>query len=234
MIEKEIKLYCQKTGQSEQSVRRRLAEGEPLQYILGEWEFYGLPFKVGKGVLIPQPDTEILVEQALNFVGSHSNVLDLCSGSGCIAIAINKMSGAKTTAVELYDEALCYLYQNITLNNAHVDVIKADVLQPPTINEKFDVIVSNPPYISYSEKHTLSKEVLNEPHTALFAEDDGYQFYHALKKYIPLLKEGGHFLFEIGYKQAEGAMEIFKQYEPEIIKDYSGNDRVIMGTYKGL
>ena len=90
MIEKEIKLFCQKTGESEQSVKDRLENGEPLQYILGEWEFYGLPFKVGKGVLIPQPDTEILVEQALKFADKNSKVLDLCSGSGCIAIAINK------------------------------------------------------------------------------------------------------------------------------------------------
>lgn len=234
MIEKEIKLFCQKTGESEQSVKGRLANGEPLQYILGEWEFYGLPFKVGKGVLIPQPDTEILVEQALKFADKNSKVLDLCSGSGCIAIAINKLSGADTTATELYDDALRYLYENVKLNNAQVSVIKADVLKPPEIKDRFDIITANPPYIAFSEKNTLSREVLSEPHTAIFADNDGYEFYYALKKYIPLLKNGGHFLFEIGYKQAQRVCEIFKEYSPEIIKDYSSNDRVIMGTYKGL
>ena len=141
-------------------VARRL-KGEPTQYILGQWEFFGLPFYVGDGVLIPRPDTEVLVEKGLELIkGTQSpRVLDLCSGSGCIAVAIKKhRPDASVTAVELYDQAAEYLSRNVALNNAEVEVRRADVLKPVKAEEwgKFDLILSNPPYVDGKAMTTLS------------------------------------------------------------------------------
>ena len=218
-------------------VARRIA-GEPTQYILGMWEFYGLPFYVGEGVLIPRPDTEVLVEKGLELIKGVANpkVLDLCSGSGCIAIAIKKQRpDAQVTAVELYDKAAHYLERNIALNGVDVTLKRADVLQPPKAEEwgKYDLILSNPPYIDKDAMAELSQEVKREPHTALFGGEDGLTFYRAIaESWLALLNDRGAVAVEIGFDQGKTASEIFeaKGLKTALFQDYGGNDRVIIGT----
>ena len=222
-------------------VARRL-KGEPTQYILGQWEFFGLPFYVGDGVLIPRPDTEVLVEKGLELIkGTQSpRVLDLCSGSGCIAVAIKKhRPDASVTAVELYDKAAEYLVRNLALNNAEVEVRRADVLKPVKAEEwgKFDLILSNPPYVDGKAMTTLSAEVKAEPHTALFGGEDGLDFYRAIaENWLELLGEKGAVAVEIGFDQGKSVPALFKEkgLNTAVIKDYGGNDRVIIGTQSAL
>ncbi len=229
---RQLALAARDKNELEAWISRRLT-GEPLQYILGEWEFWGLPFKVGEGVLIPQPDTEILVERALDLIKGKGRprVLDLCAGSGCIGIAIaHECPSAEVTAVELYEQALSYLKQNIEFNRVNVKALRADVLSfpPKELCGGYDLIVSNPPYIAERERDSLSKEVLFEPEQALFAEQEGIAFYKAIADHwLPLLKCGGALAVEIGYKQAQAVREIFAPYKTELHRDYGGNDRVI-------
>lgn len=204
-------------------------EGIPLYYILGKAEFYGYPFYVGDGVLIPRDDTEILVDEALSAIEEIKNpkVLDLCSGSGAIAIAIAKQRpDSSITAVELYDDAFEYLLKNIELNQVeNVTAKQANALE--FIGE-YDLVVSNPPYISKSEKGDLSAEVMHEPHTALFAENDGLIFYEKISENFKFNKKFT-LLFEIGYTMGEKVSNILKNngyLNDRIIKDFGGNDRV--------
>ena len=171
----------------------RRAAGEPLQYLVEEWEFFGLPFAVGPGVLIPRPETELLVEAALEKLEGKTApaVADLCSGSGCIAVAVAKnLSGAKVTAVELSEKALPYLKKNVAANAAAVEVVQGSVLEADLLaGRSFDMILSNPPYISDEEMAQLQPEVRKEPEMALWGGSDGLTFYSALPGICyPLLK----------------------------------------------
>lgn len=224
-------------------------KGEPLQYLLGEWEFFGLPFKVGKGVLIPRPDTEVLVETVLDHflkAGKHDpEIIDLCSGSGCIAVALQKnLPRSKVTAVELSSEAFPYLTENIRRNDADVKIMKGDVLNgellqnfsdPDDFGEfrKLDCIVSNPPYLTEKEMKELSPEVKCEPETALYGGADGLKFYRVIScLWKEILKEGGLLAFEIGYEQGEAVSDILRKSgytDIKVIKDLGGNDRVVTG-----
>lgn len=207
----------------------------PLQYILGVWQFYGLDFFVGEGVLIPRSDTEILVDTALEFLKEHAGatVLDLGSGSGCIAVALAKNSNAAITAVEKFDGAFTYLQKNIKRHSANVQAVKADIFTY-TPSEKFDLIVSNPPYINEEERGFMNKETSFEPQTALFAEDNGLTFYKKIVgDYKPFLKSGGMLAVEIGFNQAEPVRELFSQFgynNISVREDYGGNQRVVFGT----
>ncbi|MGN1303545.1 MAG: peptide chain release factor N(5)-glutamine methyltransferase [Oscillospiraceae bacterium] len=223
--------------------------GEPLQYLLGEWEFFGLPFKVGKGVLIPRPDTEVLVETVLDHFlksGKHDpEIIDLCSGSGCIAVALQKnLPRSKVTAVELSSEAFPYLTENIRRNGADVKIMKGDVLNgellqnfsaPDDFGEfrKLDCVVSNPPYLTEKEMGELSPEVKCEPETALYGGADGLKFYRVIScLWKEILKEGGLLAFEIGYEQGEAVSDILRKSgytDIKVIKDLGGNDRVVTG-----
>ena len=216
-------------------IASRRAEGYPLQYIFGSWEFYSLPFKVGEGVLIPRADTEILVDTALEFLKDKENldIIDLCSGSGCIAISIDKNSeGHKIEALEKFQKAFGYLKENIKLNESNVKAILGDVFIPH--NKKYDLILSNPPYIRKDVCETLSAEVKQEPITALDGGDDGLIFYKDIcEKWAPLLNKGGALMVEIGFDQKEEVMDLFAKAnlsEIRCIKDLNGNDRVIVGT----
>ncbi|MBQ6848170.1 MAG: peptide chain release factor N(5)-glutamine methyltransferase [Clostridia bacterium] len=210
----------------------------PLQYIFGSWDFYGRPFKVGVGVLIPRSDTETVVEQSLEILKNTESpkVLDLCAGSGCIGITIDlEISDAKVTMIEKFDEALRYATENITLNNSSATVLKGDIFEKPQFeNEIFDLIVSNPPYIPQNEMKYCSHEVKFEPETALLAEDEGLEFYKAIiKNYTPCLKVGGSFCFEVGFKQAEKVSELLNQNGFKDIKiknDLNGIGRAVSGT----
>ena len=216
--------------QWEQAVQRRLL-GEPLQYILGEWEFYGLPFLVGEGVLIPRPDTETLIDAVLPLINKDSAVLDLCSGSGAIAITLKKIKGASVTALEKSPEALKYLTKNAALNKTDIDIIEGDLFEftPP---HSFNLIVSNPPYIKTADLKLLQKEVQKEPAMALDGGEDGLVFYRRIAAFVPYLKEGGTMAVEIGYDMAKPVTAIFEKAGLfcKTLKDLTGNDRVIIGT----
>lgn len=206
--------------------------GYPLQYILGEWEFFSLPFFVGDGVLIPRADTELLAEHALAFLKSKPTaaVADLCSGSGCIAVAVAKnCPSAEVTALEKSEKAFCYLQKNIERNGVAVTPLLADVLA--AAKGKYDLILSNPPYIESDVVPTLEKEVLCEPKAALDGGNDGLLFYRAIATlWLPHLNDGGAVMVEIGYNQAKAVSDIFKAAGLKNIrcfKDSSGNDRVI-------
>lgn len=214
-------------------VQRRLA-GEPLAYIFGKWEFYGLPFYVGKGVLIPRPDTELLVETALAELGDRPlAVADLCAGSGAVAVAVAKHSQATVTAVELDGTALKYLQKNIEANGVSVEVKQANVLTETF--GTFDLILSNPPYIRSDVIETLAPDVKCEPRLALDGGEDGLGFYRRLTTaWRDRLKRGGKLMVEIGYDQAEAVAALFREAGFTAVctrTDYGGNQRVIVGTY---
>lgn len=214
--------------------------GTPLQYILGKWWFYKSEFLVGEGVLIPRQDTETLVEAATELLRDIKSpkVCDLCSGSGCIAISIAaERPDAEVTAVEKYSEAYSYLQKNIVHNKANnVKAVQYDVLCKPF--GEYDLIVSNPPYIKDADKKELSKEVLNEPHTALFGGDDGLYFYREItKSWKSALKEGGILAFEVGINEDEAVAEILRQNGFVNIgakNDLIGIPRVIFGTVNNI
>lgn len=211
-------------------------QGYPLQYILGEWEFMGLPFKVGEGVLIPRQDTESMVGFIIEkYSGSDEKlrVVDLCSGSGCIAVSIKKnLPNADVTAVELSEDALKYLRLNAVKNDTDIKIMSADVLSEQT-SAKFidiDLIVCNPPYLSAYDMENLQKEVSFEPSEALFGGADGLDYY---RKIIPMwknsLKVGGRIMFEIGATQNQSVEDILNEsgYEQILcIKDCAGNFRI--------
>ncbi|MFA5659574.1 MAG: peptide chain release factor N(5)-glutamine methyltransferase [Oscillospiraceae bacterium] len=184
----------------------RRKNGEPLQYILGEWEFYGFDFKVGSGVLIPRQDTETLVDVVLERNKAESPVIaDLCSGSGCIAVALDKkIKSARVFAVELSSEALPYLTKNIKINSSGVKIICGDVTEKETLGNipMCDVIACNPPYLSRKDMSVIQKDVGFEPEIAFFGGDDGLDFYRIIAKlWAEKLRSGGVLAFEIGIGQ---------------------------------
>lgn len=219
----------------------RRCDGEPLQYILGEWEFYGLNFKVSKGVLIPRADTEVLVEISLDYLKKQatSKVLELCIGSGCIsvAIAVNNKS-CKVWGVDISSIALEYSQLNINMHgvNNQVFASKGNMLTGVSENElpeSFDLIVCNPPYISTKEVDMLDDSVKKyEPLIALDGGSDGLDFYKAISKWLPFLKRSGMLAFEVGFNQAEQVAKILIDNglnDIFIKKDYAGINRVVAG-----
>lgn len=193
----------------------RLENGEPLQYLLGEWEFYGLPLAVGPGVLIPRADTETIVETCLLALAPVPDpaIWDLCSGSGAIALALaSRRPDARILAAELSEEALPYLRQNIAaLAPDQVTAVQTDVLtQLP--DGLCDLIVSNPPYITGADMQTLSPQVRREPELALYGGEDGLRFYRQLThSCYNHLRPGGWLIFEIGYDQGESVPALLRQ-----------------------
>mgnify|MGYP002601609048 FL=1 len=216
----------------------RRINGEPLQYILGEWEFMGLPFKVGRGVLIPRPETEILVEFAIDFLKKKNApvVFDLCSGSGCIAISVAKFcSDATVYAVEKSDIAFEYLEKNISLNGVNnVKAVKGDIFDKELLSGiSPDLILSNPPYIRSNEIEGLQEEVKREPAMALDGGEDGYIFYRSLAKdWIHRIKKSGALACECGEDQTQYICDLFSESSAEVkeYKDYSGLPRGVTVT----
>lgn len=216
---------------------RRLS-GEPLQYLLGEWEFFGYKFKVGKGVLIPRDDTEVLLRVCLDFLKNKKNakVLDLCSGSGALAIAIAKETDANVTALEKSAEALPYLCENININKAEIEVIAGDVFKCSDDFDDgyFDLILSNPPYVKSNEIETLQKEISFEPKIALDGGEDGYDFYrHIVKNYSKKLKKSGMMAFELGegqFSTVKALMENENFCDIGYELDFGDIQRAIYGT----
>lgn len=217
-------------------VNRRVS-GYPLQYIFGNWEFYGLPFSVGEGVLIPRADTEVLVDTAIDLIKKRGflTVVDLCSGSGAVAVAVEKNTETAVTAVEISDKAYEYLIKNIKTNRSSVVPIKGDATE---FRGSFDLCLCNPPYIKTEEIKDLSKEVKCEPITALDGGEDGLRFYRKITENAKnFLKTGGVLMYEIGYNQADSVSEILSKNgfcDINTVKDLSGNRRVIFGTMESL
>jgi len=216
-------------GDIDKALRRREA-GEPLQYILGEWEFYGYPIKVGKGVLIPRPETELLVDLAKEHYKRRLTVCDLCAGTGCVGIALARELHCDVIAVEKYDEAIRYLKQNIELNNVadKVEIMQADVLN--TDLPESDCVLINAPYLSESDMNSLQKEVTHEPRTALYGGGDGLDFYREFfREWRFELKRAMLIACEVGDGQAEAVCELMRKIglDPKIKQDYNKIDRIV-------
>lgn len=227
----------EKEKELSQLVKRRL-EREPLQYILGSWSFCGFDFEVGEGVLIPRDDTEVVLGLCLKFLKNKKSakVLDLCAGSGAISVALAKLSNAEVEAVELSDKAFIFLKKNIEENCAKVEPINGDIFNchGDFADGKYDLIVSNPPYIRTDDIPHLQVEVQAEPAMALDGGNDGYDFYEAIiEHWSAKLKRGGSLAFELGEGQAEYVSELMKQKGFANIRtelDFGGTQRAIIGT----
>ncbi len=217
------------------------AAGRPTQYILGEWEFMGLPFAVGEGVLIPRGDTEVLVETILEKQQTEQfkSILDIGTGSGCIPISLGHYGKFETImAVDISQKALGYATKNAEKNNVNIDFYESDLFTnlPVEWQGNLDAIVSNPPYIAKKVIEELETEVKDfEPLNALDGGEDGLDFYKAIvEQSREWLKAGGWLFFEIGYDQGEALLSLMTEsgYEEVTLKqDLSGLDRVVYGKY---
>lgn len=222
------------------SMADRRLKGEPIQYILGYWDFMDYTFKVGEGVLIPRPETEILVEYIADKIRNIDEpiIYDLCSGSGCIGLSLRKMhKNAKVYLVEKSEKALFYLNENcknICGGLKNTTVIQGDILKPQSFADlpKADVIVSNPPYIRSDEIPSLQSEVLREPHMALDGGEDGLLFYRTLvSEWTSHLKDSGFMAFECGEDQAADISNLFSKidFDSETVNDYNNIQRIVIG-----
>lgn len=220
------------------------AAGYPLQYLLGEWAFLHLTLKVGEGVLIPRPDTELLCEVAaarLDAMGErHPRVLDLCAGSGCVGLGVASLcrTAPAVTAVELSDEALPYLKSNIARYPQYaVEAVQADVLRDAArFDGAYAAILSNPPYIPTADLAGLMREVQHEPKMALDGTADGLQFYRVIaNEWVAKLQMGGFCTVEVGIGQAADVAELFRKAglcDVQIYDDLGGVPRVVVGVKK--
>ncbi len=206
----------------------------PVQHITGTQCFMGLDFKVTPDVLVPRPDTEILVEEVLKDLHDGMKILDMCTGSGCILLSLLKYSNDCTgQGVDISPEALKVARENAeNLGITSAEFIKSDLFQ--NVSEKFDILVSNPPYIKTSEIKTLMPEVrIHDPYIALDGHDDGVYFYKKILEDSPeFLNRGSLIAFEIGNDEGEAVSKLMEEAglkNIEVIKDYGGNDRVVKG-----
>lgn len=229
----------------EEMVKRRIS-GEPVAYITGRWEFYGLPLTITEDVLIPRDDTEVLVNQAIELLkakGPNTRVLDLCCGSGCIGLSIaHTIRGAKIIMADISERALAVSRANALMNNLtkNVTCIAANALEnPPMIFGRFDLIVCNPPYIPSKDVTTLDSSVKDyEPHVALDGGEDGLDFYQEIaKRWREVLKPGGVIMFECGVGQSGSIADILRSNGFTDIKKYKDTldiERVVTGKYTGI
>ena len=233
----EAVILCEELqGEALSAAVKRRCEGYPLQYLIGKWDFYRETYEVDENCLIPRADTEHLVEQGIKRLPQGGRLLDLCTGSGCVAIStLCARPDATGVAVDLFEGTLALAARNAVRNGVEKRLTfrRADVLCAPNGTweaESFDVILSNPPYIRADVMPTLQREVHHEPFAALCGGEDGLDFYRAiLQKWRPLLKKGGCVLFEIGYDQADALVALGREQgmEAQVFRDYGGNDRVV-------
>lgn len=215
---------------------KELESGIPVQYIVGNTNFYGYDFKVNRNTLIPRFETELLVEKTYNYIKKYFNrdnikILDIGTGSGCIAITLNKLlNNGDITGIDISSEALEIAKENNINNNTNVKFIESDIFS--NVSDKYDIIISNPPYISYDDTEVMDIVKNNEPHLALYAKDNGLYFYDKIiKDSSKYLNDKFIMAFEIGYKQGEDVVKIVNKYYKDINisveKDYSGRDRFV-------
>ena len=225
-----IKTIPEKAYEKAVNLAKKVAEGRPLQYVLGKAAFYGRDFLVDSRVLIPRPETEQLTEEVLKEIKAGDKVLDLCTGSGAVGVTIKlENPEADVTASDISQDALNAATVNAKRLGADVLFVQSDLFDH--IEGDFDVIVSNPPYISKKDMETLSPQVKKEPYNALFGGEDGLDFYRRIIPDAPL-KEGGKLYFEIGYDQGDAVKELMERNgykDVEIVKDYEDHDRIVKG-----
>ncbi len=215
---------------------KRIEAGYPVAYVLKSVDFYGLNIFVDENVLIPRPETEILVDTVLKeYNNKNLQILDLCTGSGCILIALlHNLNNSYGIGLDISFDALRVAKKNSKLYDLNADFIRGDCIYSNNIfKKKFDVIVCNPPYVGYDE--IVEESIKYEPEHAIYAKEQGLFFYKKLLSIInKLCKKNGIVCFEIGFKMKNQLIEICKKnkIQPEFIKDYSGNDRVM--TWKNL
>lgn len=216
----------------------RRAKREPVAYILEQWEFMGLTFDVSGDVLIPEQDSEFLVEEALRHCEDGMRVLDLCTGSGCIALSVlNFTNDTKAVCTDISQKALLVAEKNADKLGLSERVTFEETDLFPKEEGKFDLIVSNPPYIASSVIETLAPEVKDyEPRLALDGDADGLSFYRRIVDKVPAyLYSSGYLVMEIGYDQADDVRGLLEKngryHEIEVVKDFSGNDRVIKACF---
>ena len=219
-------------------VKKRV-DGIPLQYIIGKCGFMGNEFFVSEAVLIPRSDTEVWVEKVIELarIKKSKSILDLCTGSGCIAISLKKaLNNVDLYAVDISDEALEIAKKNAEYNNVEITFYKSDLFSNLS-DIRVDIIVSNPPYIPDSDIKSLDKDVLNEPYIALAGGVDGLDFYRRISRNVgSFLNDDGYLVFEFGYNQSEQVIEILEDNNFKvlnIIKDYSGNTRAVVSQKRG-
>lgn len=223
---------------------QRILSGEPLAYVLGEWDFYGMKLQVNRNVLIPRDDTcavtALAIKQAL-FLDASPRILDLCTGSGCIGLAIAaRVKDAKVTLADISREAMAVAKKNITGQklSGRVSCVQADALNAPApFLGKFDMIVSNPPYITTQEMTELPESVKDfEPHLALHGGEDGLDFYRSIaENYKNALKPGGYLCLEFGMGQGDAVCRLLEENDFTIIertKDYNDIERAVLARYQ--
>lgn len=221
----------------------RLLKGEPIAYILGQWEFYGLPLRITPDVLIPRDDTcavaELAIRQAL-FLDQNPRILDLCCGSGCIGLAIAKrVKDARVTLADLSQNALTIARENTAMHKmgGRVRCVRVDAMQPAsTFLGKFDLIVSNPPYVTAEEMKELPVSVRDyEPHMALYGGEDGLDFYRAIAgNFTRALRPGGYLCLEFGMGQGDAVCRILQEHDYTILertKDFNDRERAVLARY---
>ncbi len=226
------------------TIAKRLQKGEPIQYIIGETEFFGLTFCVNSNVLIPRPETEEIVEWIINDTKLIQNnpikILDIGTGSGCIAVCLAKyINKSQVTAVDVSQQAIETACENANKNKVEIKLVRDDILSKETadLNETFDIIVSNPPYIAYKEKKSMHHNVLlYEPHLALFVPDDNpLLFYKAIAQFAHhFLNQNGHLYLEINNLYADETMNLLSLFNFNTVlkKDISGKNRMIKAWKK--
>ena len=226
------------TPEQAEHIAKRRAKHEPLQYLLGTWEFYGLTLSVGKGVLIPRADTETLVDAVLERMKGVKNpkIADLCTGSGCIALALAaQRQDADITGIELSPDALHYAETNCKRLKLPVQFVRSDVLDAETARQRrqLDGIVCNPPYLTAEDMAHLQEEVRYEPASALAGGEDGLHFYREITRlWRDSLKEGGLLAYETGCTQTADVTAILEENgfsHIETVRDLAGLDRVVLG-----
>jgi release factor glutamine methyltransferase len=230
-------LLSQKTQKYLGESLNELLLHRPLQYVLGKMEFYGLELKVNETVLIPRPETEELVDLIIKENKNGIRILDIGTGSGCIAIALaKKISAAHVEAIDISEDALRLAIENARSNSVKVDFILDDILNPVEEYEQYDLIVSNPPYVLNREKQLMQKNVLDfEPHQALFVhDDDPLLFYRAIIDFAGKhLSDEGKLYFEINEKYGEQVIALLTEYGFEdtlLKKDMTGRDRMVRAS----
>ena len=205
----------------------RRKTGEPLQYILGFWEFMGLRFKTDARALIPRQDTETLCEEAIALIKrrGYKTCLDLCAGSGCIGISIANICGTEVTLADISEAALSLCRENAEANGVSIRTIKTDMLDE--ITDKYDIIVCNPPYLTASDMASLQRELTFEPANALYGGEDGLDFYRRIARdYAQRLNEGGALALEVGIYQAKEVAKMLGG--ARIVKDVCGIERAVI------
>ncbi len=240
----DMDLYAPETvcGETGEKLKRLLA-GEPFAYVLGEWEFYGLPLYVDRNVLIPRDDTCAVTQMAIQkalFLDSDPRILDLCCGSGCIGLAIaSRVKDARVTLADISKEALTVAKKNIQRNHlgGRVSSVQVDARLPvSSFLGKFDMVVSNPPYVTDEEMEQLPESVRGyEPHLALEGGEDGLNFYRCIaENFAPALKPGGFLCFEFGMGQGDAVCKILEETGYTVLKrakDFNERERAVLAQY---